>query len=197
LLYWNDEIWALVDNNGYQLATWTNNQLDTTELRPDDGNFPISDFATVAFQSASTRERAMIIGGFAMNGRSLNSRWNLEYSKHTPENNGYRLEEFSIDRPEFTTLTGVSVIAYNNQLLLFGGVDKDMKYFGREILISNDEGLIWTAADSTKNQLPSVYQARQKQTAIVRDNHIYLFGGQDSKKTYSDVYKGRLNSIDW
>ena len=197
LLYWNDEIWALVDNNGYQLATWTNNQLDTTELRPDDGNFPISDFATVAFQSASTRERAMIIGGFAMNGRSLNSRWNLEYSKHTPENNGYRLEEFSIDRPEFTTLTGVSVIAYNNQLLLFGGVDKDMKYFGREILISNDEGLIWTAADSTKNQLPSVYQARQKQTAIVRDNHIYLFGGQDSKQTYSDVYKGRLNSIDW
>ena len=52
-------------------------------------------------------------------------------------------------------------------------------------------------ADSTKNQLPEAYQARQKQTAIVRDNYIYLFGGQDSRNTYSDVYKGRLNSIDW
>ena len=69
--------------------------------------------------------------------------------------------------------------------------------FGRDILISTDEGLNWTAADSTKNHLPDVYQARQKQTAIVRDNNIYLFGGQDSEHTYSDVYKGRLNSIDW
>ena len=197
LLYWNNEVWALVDSAGYNLAVWKDGDMQLTDLRPDDGNFPISDFATVCFNSASTRERALIIGGFAMNGRSLNARWNLEYSKHTPENNGYRLEEFSIDRPEFTTLTGVSVISYNNQLLLFGGVDKDMKYFGREILISNDEGLTWTAADSTKTQLPDVYQARQKQTAIVRDYDIYLFGGQDATTTYSDVYKGHLNSIDW
>ena len=48
-----------------------------------------------------------------------------------------------------------------------------------------------------KNQLPEVYQARQKQTAIVRGNDIYLFGGQDQTSSYSDVYRGRLNSIDW
>ena len=139
----------------------------------------------------------MIIGGFAENGASLNTRWNLEYSPHIKENNGYRLEEFSIDRPEFKSMTGISVISYNNQLLLFGGVDAKMSYFGRDILISKNEGLTWEKADSTKNQLPEVYQARQKQTAIVRDNNIYLFGGQDANTTYSDVYKGRLNSIDW
>ena len=94
-------------------------------------------------------------------------------------------------------MTGISVISYNNQLLLFGGVDAKMSYFGRDILISKNEGLTWEKADSTKNQLPEVYQARQKQTAIVRDNNIYLFGGQDANTTYSDVYKGRLNSIDW
>ena len=82
-------------------------------------------------------------------------------------------------------------------MLLFGGVDEQMSYFGREILISENEGLTWEPADSTKNQLPEVYQARQKQNAIVRDNYIYLFGGQDAKITYSDVYRGRLNSIDW
>ena len=81
--------------------------------------------------------------------------------------------------------------------MLFGGVDDKMTYFGRDILVSNDEGLNWTAADTTKNWLPGVYKARQKQSAIVRDNNIYIFGGQDTETTYSDVYRGRLNSIDW
>ena len=196
LLYWNERVWVLVNNNGYQFAYLNNGQLDTTALRPSD-NFPVSDFATVNFQSASLRERAMIIGGFAENGRSLNTRWNLEFTTHPLPNGTYRLEEFSIDRPSFKSLTGVSVIWYNHQLLLFGGVDNNMTYFGRDILISNDEGLNWAAADTTKNRLPEAYQARQKQTAIVRDNNIYLFGGQDADVTYSDAYKGRLNSIDW
>ena len=139
----------------------------------------------------------MIIGGFAENGKSLNTRWHLEYSEHPTPEGQYRMEEFSIARPDFTSLTGISVIDYNDQLLLFGGVDDKMQYFGRDILISTDEGLNWTTADTTKNRLPEVYQARQKQTAIVRNNNIFLFGGQDATTTYSDVYKGRLNSIDW
>lgn len=197
LLYWNDLVWALVDNNGYELAWFdADGTLTLSGLRPGD-DFPISDFATVTFLSASWRERAMIIGGFAENGRSLNTRWNLEYSTHIEQNNGYRMEEFSIDRPEFTSLTGISVIRYNDQLLMFGGVDDKMSYFGRDILVSKNEGLTWEKADTAKNQLPAVYQARQKQNAIVRDNYIYLFGGQDATKTYSDVYKGHLNSIDW
>ena len=81
--------------------------------------------------------------------------------------------------------------------MMFGGVDENMKYFGRDILISKDEGLNWTLADTTKNQLPEAYQARQKQNTIVLNNNIYLFGGQDAVHTYSDVYRGRLNSIDW
>ena len=195
LLYWNEKIWVLIeDAQGYDLATWENGNIVLSGLRPQ-GNFPISDFAAVSFRSASLRERAMIIGGFAENGASLNTRWNLEYSSHIPGN--YRLEEFSIDRPKFKSLTGISVVSYNHQLLLFGGVDEKMTYLGRDIFISENEGLTWTAADTTKNQLPEVYQARQKQTAIVRNNYIFLFGGQDSHITYSDVYRGRLNSIDW
>ena len=197
LLYWNERVWALTgDEDDYELAMFDGSTLQMTGIKPD-GEFPISDFGTVTFYSASLRDRAMIIGGFAENGRSLNTRWNLEYSRHTQENGGYRLQEFSIDRPQFTSLTGISVISYNDQLLLFGGVDDKMQYFGRDILISEDEGLTWKAADTTKNQLPAVYQARQKQTAVVRDSYIYLFGGQDRTTTYSDVYRGHLNSIDW
>ena len=197
LLYWNDRVWALVDNNGqYELAYYEDDQLKLSGLQPTD-NFPVSDFGTVCFQSASERERAMIIGGFAENGQSLNTRWNLEYSAHPQPNGTYRLEEFSIDRPKFTSLTGISVVWYDNQLMLFGGVDDKMSYFGRDIYISNNEGLSWTKADTTKNQLPAEYTERQKQTAIVMDEFIYLFGGQDSHQTYSDVYRGRLNSIGW
>ena len=196
LMNWNGRVWVLVDNNGLELAYLDGTDISLTGLRPDD-EFPISDFATVQFESASQRARAMIIGGYAENGKSLNTRWNFEYSPQIAQNGGYRLSEFSIDRPKFTTMTGISVIWYNDKLMLFGGVDANMTYFGRDILISEDEGLSWTKADTTKNQLPEVYQARQKQTAIVRDNNIYLFGGQDQTTTYSDVYKGRLNSIDW
>ena len=197
LLYWNELPWVLVgEDEAYELATWQGDSLQLTGLQPQ-GEFPISDFGTVCFLNASLRERAMIVGGFAENGRSLNTRWNIEYSRHTKENNGYRLQEFSIDRPQFTCLTGISIVDYNDQLMLFGGVDEKMSYFGREIMLSIDEGLTWEPADSVKNQLPEVYQARQKQNAIVRGNYIYLFGGQDAQKTYSDVYRGKLNSIDW
>ena len=196
LLYWNERAWALTgENEDYELAYMDGTTLTLSGLKPENSMFPVSDFATVTFQSPSLRDRAMIIGGFAENGLSLNTRWNLEYSEHIEGQ--YRMQEFSIDRPSFTALTGVSVISYNDQLLMFGGVDADMTYFGRDILISLDEGLNWTKADTAKNQLPAVYKARQKQTAIVRNNNIYLFGGQDQTTTYSDVYCGRLNSIEW
>lgn len=197
LLYWNDKVWVLVGQEGdYDLAFYADGGLTMSGLQPA-GEFPVSDFAAVTFESASNRKRALIIGGFAENGHALNTRWNIEYSTHIHENGGYRMEEFSIDRPTFKSLTGISVIDYNKQLLLFGGVDDKMTYLGRDILYSENEGMTWHQADSTRNRLPDAYQARQKQNAIVRDNNIYLFGGQDGSTTYSDVYKGRLNSIDW
>ena len=199
LLYWEEHVWALVVNDldEYELAWFAEDDITLTGLKPDD-DFPVSDFGAVAFNSASGRDRAMIIGGFAENGRSLNSRWNLEYTKFMDGGKGsFRLEEFSVGRPTSMSLTGISVIWYNDQLMLFGGVNDKMTYLGRDIYISNNEGMTWTMADTTKNRLPESFQARQKQNAIRKGNYIYLFGGQDSKTTYSDVYRGKLTSIDW
>ena len=197
LMHWNGKVWTLIRNSSYRLATYAGGALTLTDLKPTD-DFPISDFAAVTFLSASMRERAMIIGGFAENGRSLNTRWNIEYVQYSDKSAGeYRMEEFSIDRPSFKSLTGISVIDYNDQLLLFGGVDENVTYLGRDIFISENEGLSWVAADTAKNQLPETYGARQKQSAIVRNDYIYVFGGQDGQQTYSDVYRGRLNSINW
>jgi hypothetical protein len=199
LIHWENHVWVLTEptDDQYELAWFENNALTMTGIEPV-GEFPVSDFGAVTFSSASGRSRAMIIGGFAEDGKSLSTRWNLEYAKYMPSSEGeFRLEEFSIGRPEAMSLTGISVIWYNQQLMLFGGVNDKMTYLGRNIYISGNEGMTWTIADTTKNQLPEIYQARQKQNAIVRDDYIYLFGGQDSKTTYSDVYRGRLTSIDW
>lgn len=193
LMTWNDTVWAIVeDSQGLVLAKMQDNTLKPTALRPR-SDFPVSDFATVCFENAAGRARAMVVGGRAKSGAVLNSRWNLEFSPVV----GYRMQNFSIDRPAFADLTGASVIWYNHQLLMFGGVDADMQYLGRDILVSNDEGLTWTAADSAKNSLPDVYNARQKQSVLVRDNAIYVFGGEQQDRTFSDVYRGKLNSIDW
>ena len=172
LLYWNGLAWVLTQKEGqYELGYFHNGELTLSGLQPRD-EFPISDF-------------------------SLSTKWHLEYSEHPQPDGQYRLEEFSIDRPKVSGMTGMSVVWYNNQMLLFGGVDDQMSYFGRDILVSTNEGMTWTKADTLKNRLPEVYQARQKQSAIVRGNDIYLFGGQDQTSSYSDVYRGRLNSIDW
>ena len=197
VMYWNEKIWVLTgQDEDYQLSIWEDDELRPSGLKPS-SEFPVSDFATVCFKTASGRQRAMIVGGFAENGRALNTRWNLEYSEHPLPDGKYRMEEFSISRPSFKSLTGVTIVEYDEELMMFGGVDDKVQYFGRDIYISDDEGLTWVKADTTKNSLPAVYQARQKQTAIVRDDYIYLFGGQDATKTHSDVYRGRLTSINW
>ena len=188
LLYWNERTWALIDNKGYQLACYTNGALDTTVLRPD-GDFPVRDFATVCFESSSLRQRAMIIGGIDKEGVELDNRWCMEYSTHPTEQKGtYRLEDFSNGRTNFAPVSGAAAVAYKKQLLLFRYAD---------IMVSTDEGLNWSKADSTKNRMPETFRARQYQTAIVHNKNIYLFGGQNEQGVQSDVCRGRLNSIDW
>ena len=197
LMAWNETVWALAeDSEGLVLANMQGGMLQPTTLRPR-SPFPVSDFAAVAFESASNRARAMILGGFAEDGTALNTRWNLEYATTIAENGGYRMQDFSIDRPHFTRLTGASVVWYNHQLYMFGGVDAEMQYQGRDILISTDEGVNWTKADTAKCQLPETYTARQGQSVVVRNNEIYVIGGESQTETFSDVYRGKLNSIDW
>lgn len=195
LMYWNHQVWAIVKQNGKQaFATLTGTEMTVSTIEVN-GELPVSDFAAVGFENLSQRARALIIGGYSENGESMNTRWNLEYSPSIKDNGGYRLTEYSIDRPRFSALTGIEVVWYGKQLLLFGGVNKDMQYLGREILRSQDEGLNWAKVDSAKIGLPEEYQARQKQSVIVRGTYIYLFGGNDPTHAYSDVWRGQWNRL--
>jgi hypothetical protein len=154
-------------------------------------NFPISDFAATEFESSSERPRAMIVGGRNINGDPINTRWNLEYIKN---NNTYRLKDFTISQPTFHTLTGASIVQYGGQLMMFGGIDNDLKW-NSNILYSDDEGMNWYIPDTANNQLPIEYQSRQNQSVIVHNNSLYIIGGQSNSISFSDIYRGRLNSL--
>ena len=201
LLAYNNHAWCIIQERstgGLQLATIQHDQIVPMTKNIDgliDGylpnEFPISDFAATVFESSSERPRAMIVGGRVINGNPVNSRWNFEYI-HTEKK--YRLKNFSISQPTFHTLTGASIIQYNEQLMMFGGIDNDLEW-NSNILYSDDEGMNWYVPDTACNQLPMEYESRQNQSVIVNQNSIYLIGGQSHNTSFSDVYRGRLNSL--
>lgn len=156
-------------------------------------NFPVSDFAALSFKSSSERPRAMVVGGRTIDGTAVNTRWNLEYEASA----GYRMVDFSIEQPSFNSLTGASIIQYDNRLIMFGGVDNDLAWRS-DILYSDDEGMNWYVPDTAQNKLPDSYTSRQNQ-AVVLDNqqNIFIIGGQSFASSYSDVYRGYLNELKW
>lgn len=196
LMTFNDSVWAVVkDDLGvlYLATVGENDQLHLSGYnQPLDPDFPISHAAITEFESVSERVRATIIGGFSRSGKSLNSRWNIEYSTSS----GYRLVNFSTEKPIFQSITGATVVFYNDALFMFGGVDDNLQY-QQPIRYSLDEGMRWNVPDSAHNVLPASFGLRQKQSAFVYDNNIYLIGGSYLNKTYSDIYRGRIASIDW
>ncbi len=196
LFSFNNKIWGIAydaTTQAYQLAT--SDDATTWEIEQTlPADFPISDYAALTFTSASNRLRAMVIGGFSATGESLNTRWNVEYT----EDKGYTWTNFSIEQPTFGSLTGVSVIWYNEQFYLFGGVDANNQVGEYAMLESHDEGMHWNVPDSTHNRLPDTYPLRSKSSVFVgSDNAIYIVGGQSRTQVFSDVYRGKLNSIDW
>ena len=200
LLAYNNHAWCIIQERStgrLQLATIQHDQIvpmiNIDGLIDDylPNEFPISDFAATAFESSSERPRAMIVGGRDINGNPVNSRWNFEY---LPTEKKYRLKDFSISQPTFHTLTGASIIQYNEQLMMFGGIDNDLEW-NSNILYSDDEGMNWYVPDTACNQLPIEYESRQNQSVIVNQNNIYLIGGQSHTTSFSDVYRGRLNSL--
>ena len=202
LLAYNNHAWCIIQERStgrLQLATIQHDQIvpmiNIDGLIDDylPNEFPISDFAATAFESSSERPRAMIVGGRDINGNPVNSRWNFEYIP-IPTEKTYRLRNFSISQPTFHTLTGASIIQYNGQLMMFGGIDNDLDW-NSNILYSDDEGMNWYAPDTACNQLPAQYQSRQNQSVIVEQTSIYLIGGQSHTASFSDVYRGRLNSL--
>lgn len=197
LMFFDGEVWLVIEQTDGRLylATVDGTTITPTEIALSE-DFPIDNFATVCFTSTSNRARALVLGGYSRMGESLNSRWSIEAYHHGMVDS-LRVKNLTIEQPTFTSLTGAAMAWYGDQLMLFGGINADAKLQSAACLVSTDEGMTWCEPDTLKFKMPAEYGIRQKQSAIVRDNNVYLFGGQNGIQTYSDVYSGRLNSIDW
>lgn len=195
LMHFNDSVWLVAEHSTAHTYHLSVRDGDSWRARPDSlpANWPLTDFTTVTFRSESLRPRAMIIGGYDIQGNSLSSLWNIEYTLA----DGYRKANFAIQHPPFSAVVGASAVWYGKRCYLFGGVDAEAKYLSTTALYSDDEGLNWHAIDTVHNRLMDVYQQRTQTTAITHDNCIYLFGGQTRTETFSDVLRGKLTSIDW
>jgi hypothetical protein len=83
-------------------------------------------------------------------------------------------------------------------MLLFGSQENPSSTIIHPALESVDEGMNWDEPDSTKNMLPPTFVPRRNQAAVVTvDDAILLIGGQNRTTSFTDVWRGKKNSIEW
>lgn len=192
LLYvFNDELWAIAKN----MQTGTMVFSDSRDAQiwnegvvlPE--KFPLSDYAAFTFESRTGKAKAMVMGGITSDGLICNTRWCTE--------DGSLWVDYSVEQPEFGSLAGAAVVYYADRLLMFGGVDADNQTFDGAMLESYDEGLHWVEPDTALNKLPDTYVMRTNQSAFVYGTNIYLFGGRTRTQVFSDMWRGKLNKMDF
>mgnify|MGYP003299163260 CR=1 FL=1 len=154
-------------------------------------SFPVAEYAAVTFLSRTNTEKAMVMGGVSESGKTLNNRWCTE--------NGDVWIDYSVEQPEFLNITGATIVQYGDKLLMFGGVDEDNNGIDGQLFESIDEGLNWTVPDTLFNRYPQDYEPRNCPSVwVVKEtNFIYLVGGKTKTKIYSDVWRTKLNEMDF
>jgi len=153
----------------------------------------------------------LIAGGYTASGQLLNNIWSTE--------NGTYWVDFSTENTTLGSLSGATIIPYNDKLLLFGGLGSDGYVVENQYMESIDEGLSWSVPDTLYNRLRQVnisssgdttyidYQPRAYQSVLnvvvehpdkdYTDYFIYLIGGVNPResKVYKDVWVGKLNKL--
>ena len=210
LFYYNDSVWTLAKDmttNELWFTTMKEGELPAKQMqigvlnrycRTAGERFPVSDFSAITFIGQSGRRRAMVMGGYDTEGQPLNSRWNLEWVDTDTTAGYYRLENFTIEQPEFSAITGAALVWYDYKMLLFGALENGATITQHPVLESIDEGMNWTVPDSAQNKLPEEFTTRQRQAIVItKDKAILLIGGQNRTTSFTDVWRGKKNSIDW
>ena len=208
LLYiYNANLWSIVKSktdNSYNFAISSDAKIWTVKSQIP-VNFPIRDFASIAFKTRTNLSKGFVAGGYSTSGELLKNVWSTE--------NGNYWLDFSTNNATYGYIAGSSIISYDNKLFIFGGLDKLGKVIPKPYLVSKDEGLSWNVPDTITNRIQQMiisstndtsyikYQPRAYQsvisTKIGRDSLIYLIGGTNSLEsaTYSDVWVGKLNRL--
>lgn len=193
----NSNLWAVVDagNKDYHIASTSDGSIwNVLGAIPD--KFPIGDFAAISFASRTHKPKALVLGGYDVNGNLLRNAWTTE--------NGQYWVDFSIENQTLGSCSGATIVNYDDKLFLFGGLDANNKVVDEHYMYSVDEGLSWAVIDSTYNTIYDTdqkisYEPRSYQSAILGADKktILLFGGKSGSKVFSDLWAGKLNRTEF
>ena len=213
LLELDGKLWSIMKSgvdNTYSFATSSDGgNWVVNEKIP--ANFPVGDFSSLSFASRTKKSKALIVGGYTASGKLLNNIWSTE--------NGSYWVDFSTENTTLGSLSGATIIAYDDKLLLYGGLDANGSVVSNPYMESIDEGLSWSVPDTLYNRLRQMnisaagdttyinYAPRAYQSVLnvvvdntakgYSDNLIYLIGGINPRasKVYKDVWVGKLNRL--
>ena len=158
-------------------------------------DFPVSHYTSVCFFNTGLHEHALLAGGYNRYGRMVNARWTFEYNAVYQR---YAIANMADAKKSLEPFAGASMVAYNDKLWLYGGMWQGDE-MNDSVYYSNDEGVNWSVyRDTLHFPIPEVCKGRQKQSVWAdEDGNLYMIGGETLTDIYSDVFRGRLTSIDW
>lgn len=185
-----DDIWAIAvaDDKSYSFASSADGTQWTLKSAIPDG-FPIGNYASLVFKSRLGNPKAIVLGGNDQSGILKKTNWSTE--------NGNYWVNLGREDNTLGSVAGAAIVAYDNKLLMFGGMDSNNMVSSTPLRESVDQGLSWREPDTLYNKLPKGYIPRSYQSAVVDENdkRIYLIGGKDNASIYSDVWTLKLNRM--
>lgn len=203
LLYvFENKLWAITQNTNstvFNIRSYDGkvSNVWSSALQNIDETFPLNDFASLTFNSPTNKRKALVVGG-TRGGEVLRNVWSTE--------NGSYWVDFSLQNKSLSPIFGSSMLYYSDRILMFGGINSDATVRSQNILESIDEGFTWRTPDTTFNQIREIkdgefmhYAPRFGQSALLLndDKEILIIGGYDNQNTYSDVWKGYVNKINF
>lgn len=201
----NDMTWVLVEEDGtetYNLMAVVHGQIispDGVEWSNVSTDFPVSQSAVVSYQTQTGQEHVLVAGGYSQTGVMVDGWWNIECQQVYTGNKQtchYRLTNYTREYASMPASANMAIVWYNEQLIRCGGMNSNLET-DDNMRSSVDQGISWQDMDSTHCQRPASYEPRFSQSMLTDGEYIYLIGGKNTKKAYTDVYRARLNSILW
>jgi|GEM_PF-6272997 len=153
-------------------------------------NFPMQDFSIVSETSPSGRMRYVLVGGISESGNAAGI-WSTE--------NGMYWVDFSKDGSSLPQRLNAATIAYDHNLLMFGGEENGV--VSDSVLLSPDFGFTWAAAEEkivSLKYIPtiksSIFATQKLENSPKNSYRIFIVGGKDENGNYvQKIWTGRKN----